>query len=282
MKNCFKGMACAAAVAAAGLASASDVSGKIAASCRVDGTDTWLGANRTVFEFRGCESWVVEPERPRGDGAWVWIMEWPHAFPERNGVKALLQAGFYVVTFRPGFYEEKDGKRAFQSRPGNMNDKRVAESREFQRFVVGTLGLAPKCGLVGMSWGGFYSVRYASYHPDCVARIYLDAPLLDFSTLPNFSGAYYGVNSETYVGKDDPRQPVNRAEPIAKAGIPILLLYGGQDQTVPPSKNCELFIERFKAAGGVVNFTNRAYYGHHPHGLEEREQQRFVDFFSGK
>ena len=31
-----------------------------------------------------------------------------------------------------------------------------------------------------MSWGGFFSVRYAAAFPDCVARIYLDAPLLTF------------------------------------------------------------------------------------------------------
>ena len=262
--------------------SAGGLADLVASSCRVDRRDVWHGGERTIFEFRGCETWVVEPTVPRTDKAWVWIMEWPGAYAERTGVPALLKAGFHIVTFRPGFYEEKGGKRVFQSRPGNMNDKRVAESREFQRFAVGTLGLAPKCGLIGMSWGGFYSVRYASFHPDCVGRIYLDAPLLDFSTLPGFSGAYYGVDSKTYVGKDDPRQPVNRAEPIAKAGIPILLLYGGQDQTVPPAKNCELFIERFKAAGGVINFTKRPMYGHHPHGLEEHEQARFVNFFSGE
>ncbi len=277
-----KGVVLAAITAAVCLdGSAAGLPEVIGRTCRIDTRDEWQGGARIVFEYRGCETWVVEPKKPRRGKPWVWIMEWPGAYAERTGVPALLKAGFYIVTFRPGFYEVKNGKREFQSRPGNMNDKRVAESREFQRYVVNVLGLAPKCGLIGMSRGGFYSVRYASFHPDCVERIYLDAPLLDFSTMPGFSGAYYGVNSDTYVGKDDPRQPVNRAEPIAKAGIPIFLLYGGQDQTVPPSQNCELFIKRFQEAGGIVNFTKRPMYGHHPHGLEEHEQDRFVTFFSG-
>ena len=43
---------------------------------------------------------------------------------------------------------------------------------------------------------------------------------------------------------------MNMYEPIAKAGIPVLLIYGGADATVP-------------------------------HGLEIDERRKFVDFFNG-
>ncbi len=255
---------------------------RIAAKFRVTKSDAWFGGERTIFEFRGSEAWVVEPEKPAQGNPWAWIMEWPGAFAKRTGAPALLAAGYRVVTFRPGFY--KDGK--FVSRPGNMNDARLKECREFQRFLADDLGLAQKGNLIGMSWGGFYSIRYASTYPDCVAHIYLDAPLLDFSTLQNWAGwnvaGFYGVDAKTYVGKDDPLQPVNRAEPVAKAGIPILLLYGGADIVVPPALNCELFVKRFQAFGGKIKVVKRSGYGHHPHGLEVDEQQQFVDFFNGK
>ena len=257
---------------------------KIAAKCRVTASDRWFGGERTIFELNGCETWVVEPEKPAVGNPWVWIMEWPGAFAKRTGVPALLAAGYRVVTFRPGFY--KDGK--FVSKPGNMNDRRLVESRAFQTFIVDELGLAPKANLIGMSWGGFYSIRYASTYPDCVAHIYLDAPLLDFSTLQGYSTGGWGipdtykVDYKTYVGKDDPRQPVNRAEPIAQAGIPILLLYGGADIVVPPGPNCERFAEAFKKFGGKITVQKRSGYGHHPHGLEVDEQQQFVNFFNGK
>ena len=255
---------------------------KIAAKCRVTASDQWFGGERTIFELNGCETWVVEPEKPAAGNPWAWIMEWPGAFADRTGTAELLKAGYRVVTFRPGFY--KDGK--FVSKPGNMNDRRLKESREFQRFAVDVLGLAPKANLIGMSWGGFYSVRYASTYPDCVAHIYLDAPLLDFSTLKGYSSGGWGipatskVDYRTYVGKDDPRQPVNRAEPIAKAGIPVLILYGGQDQTVLPAENCEPFAARLKAAGGKVEVEKRALFGHHPHGVDPDKTARIVDFFS--
>lgn len=270
--------ACAALMAGAKSATAE----KIAAKYRVTGSDTWCGGERTIFEFRGCETWVVEPAKPAAGNPWAWIMEWPGAFATRTGAPALLAAGYRVVTFRPGAY--RNG--TFAHTAGNMNDARVKECRAFQRFLVDELGLAPKGNLIGMSWGGFYSIRYASFHPDCVAHIYLDAPLLDFSTLQNWAGwnvaRFYGVDPKTYVGKDDPLQPVNRAEPIAKAGIPILLLYGGADQVVPPAVNCERFAKSFQSLGGKIRIQKRGAYGHHPHGLELSEQQQFVDFFNGK
>ncbi|MGN0846378.1 MAG: alpha/beta hydrolase [Kiritimatiellia bacterium] len=271
-----------AAVAALGVWAKSATAEKIAAKYRVTGSDRWYGGERTLFEFNGCETWVVEPDRPAAGNPWAWIMEWPGAFAKRTGAPALLAAGYRVVTFRPGFY--KDGK--FVSKPGNMNDARLKESRAFQRMLVEELGFAAKGNLIGMSWGGFYSIRYASTYPECVAHIYLDAPLLDFSTLQNWAGwnvaGFYGVDAKTYVGANDPMQPVNRAEPIAKAGIPILLLYGGADAVVPPGPNCELFAKRFKDFGGVIRVQRRGGYGHHPHGLEVDEQQQFVDFFNGR
>ena len=251
---------------------------------RVVAKDSWYGFDRTVFEFQGREAWIVEPKTEAEERPWAWIMEWPEAFAKRTGSVALLNAGYHVVTLRPGDYE--NGK--FVSKPGNMNDARLRESRAFQKWLVDDLCFAPKANLIGMSWGGFYSVRYAGTYPDAVARIYLDAPLLDFSTLVGKEREFwdlntkYGIDVATYVGKVDPRQPVNMYEPISKAGITILLLYGGSDATVPPSENCLRFAEAFKTAGGKIEIVPRESYGHHPHGLEIDEQQKFVDFFSGK
>jgi pimeloyl-ACP methyl ester carboxylesterase len=83
--------------------------------------------------------------------------------------------------------------------------------------------------------------------------------------------------------------PVNMAAPIAKAKIPVLLLYGGQDQTVPPAENSELFIKRMRAMNGVLRVgindsdgRGRAAYGHHPHGIEINQQASLAKFFLGE
>ena len=254
---------------------------KIAARFKIDRHDQMQGFRRTVFTMEDCKAWVVEPDVPAADGRWVWCMEWPTAFQDRVAVKALLKAGYRWVTFNPASKENY---------AGNQNDEMIAKRRAFQKFLVEDLGFAPKCGLIGMSWGGFYSVRYASTHPDCVCAIYLDAPLLDFSTLKGFNqpsgkwsrkglAKYYPFITDTYDGADDPYQSVNRAAPIAQAGIPMLILYGGQDDVVPPERNCLKFAAAFEQAGGDLMIERRAKYGHHPHGVEPSEVQRLVNFF---
>ena len=73
--------------------------------------------------------------------------------------------------------------------------------------------------------------------------------------------------------------PVNKAEAIAAAKIPILLIYGGSDKVVPPDQNRRLFAERFTKAGGELQEIPRNLFGHHPHGLDPDKTQPIVDFF---
>ena len=256
---------------------------RIAAKCKVLSRDRMQGFDRIRFEFEGCMAWVVEPAKPAEKSPWVWCMEWPTAFQNRTGVKELLSAGYRWVAFNPAF--------GWNKKPvaGNQNDDMVEKRNRFQKFLVAELGLEERCCLVGMSWGGFYSVRYASMHPECVKAMYLDAPLLDFSTLSSFKGktceqlkAFYPQVTKDYVGADDPLQPVSpaRAEAIAKAKIPVLLIYGAKDTVVPAESNCLRFADAFEKAGGHLKLWRDNLRGHHPHGLEPGEGTVFVNFFN--
>ena len=244
------------------------VAQRIAATKKVLRSDTWYGYKRTVFDFEGHEAWVVSPKcEPAAGLPWTWTMQWAEAYVDRTGVLDLLAKGWHHVTIE-----------TFQHR---MDEEGLRVSRAFQKFLVEELGFAQKANLVGMSWGGFFSVRYAAAFPQNVRRIYLDAPLMNFD---GFNAMAIGPWSATPPadGKwaDDPRMPVNLAEPIAKAGIPILLLYGGQDQTVPPASNCELFLARFKAASGKIDVVRRGAFGHPPHGVDPDKTDVIVKFFS--
>ena len=256
---------------------------RIAAKCKILSRDKMQGFDRIQFVFEDCMAWVVEPTKPAKKSPWVWCMEWPTAFQNRTGVKELLSAGYRWVTFNPAYGWNK---KPFA---GNQNDDMVAKRNRFQKFLVSELGLEEKCCLVGMSWGGFYSVRYASIHPECVKAMYLDAPLLDFSTLSSFKGktseqlkAFYPQLTKNYVGADDPLQPVSpaRAAAIAKAKIPVLLIYGAKDVVVPAESNCLRFADAFEAAGGHLRLWRDSLRGHHPHGLEPGEGAVFVNFFN--
>ncbi len=237
---------------------------KIAKQHTVKRQDGFCGHNRIVFDFNGYEAWVVEPENAKPGLPWSWTMEWPTAFVDRTGVPDLLKKGYHHVTLR--VYDTK------------MDETGLKVCRAFQKYLVDELGFEPKARLIGMSWGGFYSVRYASTYPDAVGRIYLDAPLLNFKVFPH--GVPKNWLPVPECGwENDPRMPVNRAAPIAQAGIPILLLYGGEDQTVPPAHNSERFIPRFKGAGGDITVLKRGLFGHHPHGVDPDKTRVIVDFF---
>ena len=243
----------------------------------IRGTDAWCGGERTVFTFEGREAWVVEP--PAGvkvaeGNPWTWTMQWKEAFPDRTGVPGVLKRGFRHVALE-----------AFDLR---MSEEGLRLGARFQRFLVDKLGLAPKARLIGMSWGGFFSTRYAAAYPQSVDRIYLDAPLLNFDQFapdptktPTADASLIGPWASYRPANGwaaDPEMPVNKAAAIAKAKIPVLLLYGAEDAIVQPERNALLFASRFRAAGGRIGVISRCQ-GHHPHGVNANDRT-VVDFLT--
>jgi len=240
---------------------------KIEKACGAVQGDLWYGFRRWKFTFDGHEAWIVEPSRTTAAGKpWTWTIQWSEHFVDRTGVLDLLKQGWHHV-FVDG-YDERG------------SDKGVARFAAFQKLLVERLGFAPKTCLVGMSWGGFFSVRYAAAHPANVAKLYLDAPLLTFA--PGFDEAIGPWEKMKPADGDwlkDPRMPVHQAAKIAAAKIPVLLLYGGQDQSVPRKLNAEKFITDFRAAGGAITVDCRELFGHHPHGLDPDKTGAIVEFF---
>jgi len=293
MKKLLKAAACAAALAGCVTTQTNEENmvRKIAERYRVISVEDWHGGRRIEFDFDGYSAWLVCP--PAGTAVaegrpWTWTMQWRTAFVDRTGASEMLRRGWHHA--------------AIDTFKHRMDSKGLEVNRAFQRYLVDELGLKPKAALIGMSWGGFFSVRYAATYPDCVDRVYLDAPLLTFHKrlsgfAPTKDAKRIGGDDADWLkgpldGKsweDDPRMPVNMVAPIAKAKIPVLLLYGGQDQSVLPAANSELFIARMRAANGVLRVgindaegRGRAAYGHHPHGLEIDQQRHLAAFFLGE
>lgn len=244
---------------------------KIAKNCKIKREDMWHGYRRTQFEFKGRAAWIVEPSiAPRDGSPWLWCVQWPDTSIERMGTLDLLKVGFHYVTID-----------LFDTR---MDEAGVAAAAEFQSYLVKELGLAPKADLIGISWGGFMAARYAVAKPENVAKLYLDGALLTFDGYkpPERVGLGPWEKAAPKDGswRDDPRMPVNLAPALAKAGIPVLLVYGGQDQSIRPDKNSRAFAAKYKAAKGVIEVREKAEYGHHPHGLEAGDVGAITRFFT--
>lgn len=242
---------------------------RIAKKHSVIAEDMWNGYRRTKFDFYGREAWVVEPSiEPAENSPWTWTMQCADTDVERTGVLELLKRGFHHVTI--DLFDAK------------MNNEGLKAATKFQKFLVEELGLAPKANLIGISWGGFFATRYAATHPANVAKMYLDAPLLNFECFTHDLGLWTGLKPSSGTWADSAEMPINLAEKIAVAKIPVLLLYGGEDQTVLPSHNSEIFIRRFKTAGGSIKVEARKCYGHNPHGFDPGKQAPIRDFFTAR
>ena len=221
--------------------------------------DEWFGFKRHIFDFEGREAWIVEPEKAAEGNPWTWCMEWPTAFVIRTGVPALLAKGYHHVHIHATGH-------------GNEPDQQVF--RKFHEFLI-TLGFAKQAKLIGMSFGGLYSCRYAAKNPGMVEKIYLDAPLCTFVNFKHIDlvKEQYGIysNAEADVS---PEMPNNMTDKLTD--IPILLVYGADDLSVDPTLNCEILAERIQKAGGKIEVIKRNLWGHHPHGLDD--VSKIVDF----
>lgn len=72
--------------------------------------------------------------------------------------------------------------------------------------------------------------------------------------------------------------PVDNLDPLAKAKIPLLLVYGDADTLVPVKENSEVAYERYRKLGGPVERIVKPGQDHHPHGL--KDVTPVVDFFA--
>ena len=130
------------------------------------------------------------------------------------------------------------------------------------------------------SRGGLIAYNFAATYPDKVSCIYGDAPVCDIKSWPGGLGegvgskadwekclAVYGLDGESVLAFKG--NPIDRLEPIAKAGIPLFNVCGAADDVVPMKENTDILAERFRALGGDIHIIAKEGVGHHPHSLED-------------
>lgn len=224
----------------------------------------WRGFPREDFEFEGHACVFVRPHEFRPGRPWVWRAEFFDAFAQAD--EAMAQAGCAVAYIR------------LSDRYGCPSAVRDMEA--FRAMMTARYGLSDKPFLFGFSRGGLYAVNYALAYPDHVGTLYLDAPVLDIRSWPGGLGkapredkcwreclACYGLTEET--ARSFAGNPLDRAEELAGLGVPVILVAGGADKTVPYDENGLPFAARFRRAGGRIQVIVKPGCDHHPHSLED-------------
>ena len=232
----------------------------------------WHGYRRHNFELDGRKGFIVEPPHPAAGLPWSWCLQWADAFVPRTPALKLLERGFHHVYFD-----------VFST---YMNEEGVKALEKFYAMLQ-KLHFHKKAALIGMSYGGLFSLRWAAEHPETVGVMWLDAPVCSLgfaaernerNASPQILKSMQGEAQKHFAAYkvsdlqgllDHPLNPLNNYLPIAKAGIPILAIRSGQDQTVLPASNIDELEKRMNQAGGKIQVIRRDYFGHHPHGLDD-------------
>lgn len=224
--------------------------------------ELWHGYRRLNFKFEDREAIMVLPEKPCAERKWMLKTEYFGAFP---GFEIeMLGQGFhlaYVKNITRWHSPEDDDVRA-----------------RFCDFVSAEFHLAKKCMTVGMSCGGMLSVYFAAKYPRYVGAMYLDAPVMNFLSCPGGVGASTATLFEEFfrhTGKtladliNYRNHPIDNLWPILENRIPVFMVSGDSDTTVPYEENGAHMVAYLRARGGDVTEIIKEGCAHHPHGLTD-------------
>jgi sialidase-1 len=169
----------------------------------------------------------------------------------------------------------------------------VERAEQFYWFLVNERGLNAQASMEGVSRGGLFVYNWAAKHPSRVASIYCDTPVCDFRSWPGGKKtgigssvawkeclAAYGLSEQQAMTYN--RMPIDHAEIIAEAKIPVMHIVSENDRVVPPGENTYRLRDKLQAAGHdmqvirVAEGTTESK-GHH---FDHPDPQSVIDFFN--
>lgn len=222
----------------------------------------WNGFERIDFKFEGRNAILVLPKEPTAGNKWLYKTEYFGAFPE-----------FEIEMLKRGYYLAHVSNKS-RLCPAEDTDLRP----RFCDFLKEKFELNEKCLTVGMSCGGMQAVYFAAKYPQYVAAIYIDAPVLNLLSWP------LGLGKSKYPSIDEfnevfnipvsemlsyTQHPINFKEKLLETNIPIFMVCGDSDTTVPYDENGKILSEYYKKNGGNLTEILKSGCDHHPHGLED-------------
>lgn len=209
---------------------------------------TWRGFKVRKYAVGKFNVWVAEPKKKMKGNPWVMgIQDFGDTYHWQINEK-LLKSGVCVVAINS--YNTYGADLGL-----NMMDS-------VYRMANTCLGLSEKCVLTAISRAGLSVYRWATKHPERVAAIYCEGPVLDFKTWPMswkpsagdwaMLKSYYDFASDeeavAYEGN-----PVDNLGVIAQYKIPIRHVISLTEEhdikIVPNEKNTLKAWERLRKMG---------------------------------
>ena len=224
-----------------------------------------------VFAVEGCTAFLIPPSQATNAGSipWVWYAPTLTGYPgpeERWMFERFTAAGLAIAGIDVGeSYGSPAGRRLYTALYEELVSKR---------------GLSARSCLLARSRGGLMLYNWAVEHPTsvaCIAGIY---PVCNLSSYPGLekAAAVYGLTVDELVEKMPQHNPLDRVEPLAKAGVPIFHIQGDSDALVPLESNSAELQRRYRMFGGEMTVKVIEGGGHDmsPHWFQSQELVDFV------
>lgn len=224
------------------------------------------------FKLEGSvEVKIIAPQSAAKGTPWLWrslFWEGVHKFNETD--LKLVDEGYHIVLVH--------GDVAGHPR-GNKNIDLAYD------FLTKEHGFSKTVSMASMSRGTLSLFRWATENPEKVESIYVDNGVCNVLSWPagkrvpgndskgsgnpkswnNFKKTFgYSTDEEALKTKES---PIYLLEPLAKAGVPILLVCGDTDDAVPYEENDALMEQRYKALGGAITVIVES--KGHTHGMDD-------------
>jgi sialidase-1 len=221
----------------------------------------WNGYEKQSFLVNGFPAYVVVPKIAAPGKPWIWRTSFPDYQPVVD--IELVRNGWHI-----GYIDVVELLGS---------DSSLDDMDQFYAQVRSQWGLAERMALEPCSRGGLSAYRYAARHPERVACIYGDSPVMDFKSWP-LKWARDNADEWQKVLKDYgfrdaaeamayAKNPIDQLAPIARAKIPIRHVICLGDQVVPPESNtleAKRRLERLGSDLEVVSVKESSeFWGHH-------------------
>jgi hypothetical protein len=194
-----------------------------------------------VFPVKGHEAFALIPENPSYPLRWVWYAPTLPRLPaveERWMFERFLKAGIAVAGIDAGeSYGSPDGRNIYSALYEELTQWR---------------GFSTKPMMLGRSRGGLMTLNWIAENPGKTsgfAGIYPVCNLTSYPGLARACGAYH-MTQDQLAGQLTEHNPIDRLEPLARAGVPLFAIHGDVDELVPLEENSGEAKKRYDALGG--------------------------------
>lgn len=211
----------------------------------VAAADDSLPKSAETFELQGHKAFLYAAPKPAAGKPWVWFA------PTLKGVslagrklyfESFLRAGVSIAGFDLG---EVRGSPASSAKFTLFYDEMVRR------------GWSAKPILLGQSRGGLMMLAWAMRHPDKTQAFVGIYPVCNLEGWPMKNKlvtlADYNLTETELRARLTEFNPLDNLHGLLKHKVPIFVVHGDADVSVPYEENTRLLKERYEAGGGSIS-----------------------------